>query len=205
MERGLVVAAQLSSLFPSLQATSIPIQTTRHTSSLHPLPHPSDPPSEHASYSAVLHTPYTGTILLRVLHGGLILEILSLSTSVPPVRFVFPALVLPSPAIFLWETELHILAVTNTGSLYRLVLPLDGGLDLWLHQTTNLWAREYHLRNFSGNVDGLVHVQGTHCLVISHSGGSLLRLETEYLGSNGSDGELARPISLELLSMDVVR
>ncbi|KAJ7122853.1 nucleoporin Nup120/160-domain-containing protein [Mycena epipterygia] len=189
MDRGLIVAAQLSSLFPSIQAISIPIQTTRHTSSLPPVPDASDPPLEHASYSAVLHTPNTGTILLRVLHGGLILEIVSLSTSVPPVRFVFPALVLSSPAIFLWETELHIIAVTNTGSLYRLVLPIDGGQDLWLHQTANTWTREYHIKNFSGTIDGLVHVQGTHCVVISQPSGSLLRLETEYLGSNGSDDE----------------
>ncbi|KAJ7179519.1 nucleoporin Nup120/160-domain-containing protein [Mycena filopes] len=189
MDRGLVVAAQLSSLFPSAQATSIPIQTSRHTSSLPPAPDASDPPPEHASYASVLHTPNTGTILLRVLHGGLILELVSLSTAIPPVRFVFPALVLPSPAVFLWETELHIVAVTSTGSLYRLVLPIDGALDLWLHQTGNTWTREYHIKNFSGSMHGLVHVQGTHCVVISQSGGSILRLETEYLGSNGSDDE----------------
>ncbi|KAJ7087255.1 nucleoporin Nup120/160-domain-containing protein [Mycena belliarum] len=194
MDRGLIVAAQLSSLFPSVQAASIPIQTTRHTSSLPPSPDASDPPPEHASYSAVLHTPSTGTILLRVLHSGLILEIVSLSTSVPPVRFVFPALVLPSPAIFLWETELHIVAVTSTGSLYRIVLPIDGGFDLWLHQTANTWTREYHIKNFSGPLDGLVHVQGTHCVVISQPGGSLLRLETDYLGSNGSDDEWSETV-----------
>ncbi|KAF8211558.1 nucleoporin Nup120/160-domain-containing protein [Mycena galopus ATCC 62051] len=189
MDRGLIVAAQLSSLFPSVQATSIPIQTTRHTTSLPPVPTASDPPTEHASYSSVLHTPNTGTILLRVLHGGLILELVSLSTSVPPVRFVFPALVLPSPAVFLWETEIHIVAVTDTGSLYRLVLPLDGGVDLWLHQTANTWTREYHIKNFSGTITGLVHVQGTHCVVISQPNGSILRLETEFLGSNGSEDE----------------
>ncbi|KAJ7477151.1 nucleoporin Nup120/160-domain-containing protein [Mycena galericulata] len=180
MDRGLIVAAQLSSLFPSVQATSIPIQTTRHTSSLPPAPDASNPPPEHASYSAVLHTPSTGTILLRVLHGGLILEIVSLSTAVPPVRFVFPALVLPSPAIFLWETELHIIAVTTTG------LPLP--------QAANTWTREYHIKNFSGTGDGLVHVQGTHCVVISHPSGSILRLETEYLGSNGSDDEWSETV-----------
>ncbi|KAJ7283368.1 nucleoporin Nup120/160-domain-containing protein [Mycena rebaudengoi] len=189
MDRGLLVAAQLSSLYPSAQATSIPISTTRHTSSLPPVPDASGPPSEHASYSAVLHTPSTGTILLRVLHGGLILEILSLSTGVPPVRFVFPALVLPSPAIFLWETELHVVAVTDIGSLFRVVLPIDGGRDLWLRQTANHSVREYHIKNFSGTLTGLVHVQGTHCVVISQPGGSILRLETEHLGSNGSDGK----------------
>ncbi|KAF7354945.1 hypothetical protein MSAN_01409400 [Mycena sanguinolenta] len=167
MDRGLIVAAQLSSLFPSVQATSIPIQTTRHTTSLPPVPNASDLPPEHASYSAVLHTPSTGTILLRVLHGGLILELVSLSTSVPPVRFVFPS---ASPPI--------------SG-----VLPLDGGVDLWLHQTANTWTREYHIKNFSGTTNGLVHVQGTHCVVISQPNGSILRLETEFLGSNGSEDE----------------
>ncbi|KAJ7162628.1 nucleoporin Nup120/160-domain-containing protein [Mycena crocata] len=189
MDRGLIVAAQLSSLFSSVQATCIPIHSTRHTSSLAPVPDASDAPLEHASYSAVLHTPNTGTILLRVLHGGLMLEIVSLSTSIPPVRFIFPALILSSPAIFLWETELHIVAVTNTGSLYRLVVPIDGGLDLWLHQAANTWTREYHIKNFSGGMDGIVHVQGTHCVVIGQPGGCILRLETEYLGSNGSDDE----------------
>ncbi|KAJ7873395.1 nucleoporin Nup120/160-domain-containing protein [Mycena olivaceomarginata] len=189
MDRGLIVAAQLSSLFPAVQATSIPIQTTRHTTALPPVPDASGPPAEHASYSSVLHTPYTGTILLRVLQGGLILELVSLSTGISPVRFVFPALVLPSPAVFLWETELHIVAVTDTGSLYRLVLPLDGGVDLWLHQTANTWTREYHIKNFSGTINGLVHVQGTHCVVISQPSGSILRLETEFLGSNGSEDE----------------
>ncbi|KAJ6538958.1 nucleoporin Nup120/160-domain-containing protein [Mycena capillaripes] len=194
MDRGLIVTAQLSSLFPSIQATSIPIQTTRHASSLPPVPDASGPPPEHASYSSVLHTPSTGTILLRVLHGGLILELVSLSTSVSPVRFVFPALVLPSPAVFLWETELHIVAVTNTGSLYRLVLPIDGGLDLWLHRTAGARTREYHIKNFSGTIAGLVHIQGTHCVVISQPGGSILRLETEYLGSNGSDDEWSETV-----------
>ncbi|KAJ7638443.1 nucleoporin Nup120/160-domain-containing protein [Roridomyces roridus] len=194
MERGLLVSAQLSTLFPSVQAVSIPIQTTRHTSSLPPLPSASDPPPEHASYSAVLHTPSTGTILLRVLCGGLILEIVSLSTTVPPVRFVFPALVLSSPAIFLWENELHILAVTSIGSLYRLVLPIDDGLHLWMHQTSNSSTREYHIKNFSGVVDGLVHVQGTHCVVISQLGGAILRLETGYLGLNGGEDEWTETI-----------
>ncbi|KAK7061352.1 nucleoporin Nup120/160-domain-containing protein [Favolaschia claudopus] len=189
MDNGLIVAAQLSSLFPSVQATSVPIQTTRHTTSLPPVPDASDPSTEHASYSSVLHTPDTGTILLRVLHSGLILELVSLSTAVHPVRFVFPALVLPSPAVFLYETELHIVAVTNAGSLYRVVIPLDGGLDLWQHQTPHIWTREYHIMNFSGINKGLVHVQGTHCVVLSLPNGAILRLETEFLASDSSDDE----------------
>ncbi|KAJ7067941.1 nucleoporin Nup120/160-domain-containing protein [Mycena amicta] len=179
MDRGLVVGAQLSSLFPSTQATSIPIPSSGRAASL-PIPDASTITAEHASYSAVLHTPLTGTILLRVLHGGSILEVVSLSTTVAPVRFVLQSLVLSAPAIFLWESELHILAVTNTGSLYRLVIPVDAAMGLWLRQVNNISHSEYHLKHVVGTMSGLVHVHGTHCIVISQPGGSILRLESEY-------------------------
>nr|GAT46227.1 predicted protein [Mycena chlorophos] len=187
MERGLIAAAQLSSLFPPAQATSITIHTTRPTPSL--TPDASTLPVEHASHAALLHTPVTGTILLRVLHGGVILEIVSLSTGVAPLRFVFPSPVLSAPAIFLWESELHILAVTNAGSLYRLTVPVDPGMGLWLRQANTISQSEYHIKHFvgTGTMDGLVHVHGTHCIIISQHGGSILRLESEYWQSSGVD------------------
>ncbi|KAF7301595.1 hypothetical protein MIND_00725000 [Mycena indigotica] len=186
MDRGLITAAQLSSLFPSSQSTSISIQSSRPSSSL-TIPDASTIPNEHASYSAVLHTPITGTILLRVLHGGFILEIVSLSTSVAPVRFVFQSMILSAPAIFLWEAELHILAVTNTGSLYRLIIPVDTAMNLWARQLPNISHCEYHIKHLEGTLSGLVHVHGTHCIVIGQPGGSILRLESEYSGDSGID------------------
>lgn len=189
MDGKLLIATQLSSLFPSSQITSIPLQTSRQNTPLPPSPKESDPPSEHAAYSSLLNTVVTGTILLRVLHGGLILELISLSTEVSPIRFVFPAVILPSPAIFLWEShELHILAVTATGSLYRLVLPIGRGHQLWRDQVSSNWCREYLIKNTAGVVDGLVQVQGIHCVAIGMHNGSLLRIETEYLGDESSDG-----------------
>jgi nuclear pore complex protein Nup160 len=189
MDRGLLVSAHLSSLFPSSQATSIPLHTLRQNTPLPPSAKDSDPPAEHASYASVLHTTTTGTIVLRVLHAGLILELVSLSTDVPPIRFVFPAAVLPSPALFLWEShELHVLAVTTTGSLYRLVLPVGSGQQLWQDQLAGHWCREYLITNMVGSMQGLVQVQGTHCVAIGLSNGSLLRLETEVLGENDVHG-----------------
>lgn len=188
MDVGFLVATQLSSLFP-YPATSIPLQTARQGIPLPPGPHESDPPAEHATHSSVLHSPATGTVLLRVLHGGLIIELISLSTDVLPIRFIFPAAVLPSPAIFLWETtELHVLAVTDAGSLYRLVIPVGSGRELWRNQTANIWPREYLLKNISDTEGSLVHAHGTHCVAIGLSNGSLLRLENDYIGE-GSDGE----------------
>jgi nuclear pore complex protein Nup160 len=188
MDVGFLVATQLSSLFPS-HATSIPLQTTRQGVPLPPTLQESDPPAEHATYSSLLHTPLTGTILLRVLHGGLIIELISLSTDVPPLRFVFPAVILPSPAMFLWEsTELHVLAVTQTGSLYRLVIPLNNGHELWRNHGEDIWPREYLIKNISDTIEGVVHMHGTHCVVIGLPNGSLLRLETEYVGED-SDGK----------------
>ncbi|KAG5644918.1 hypothetical protein DXG03_007383 [Asterophora parasitica] len=187
METGFLVATQLSSLFPA-QATSIPLQTSRQGVPLPAAPSESDPPAEHATYSVVLHTPTTGTILLRVLHGGLIAELVSLSTEVPPIRFVFPGAVVSSPAVFLWETsELHVLAIADTGSLFRLVIPIGNGRDLWHHQAANVWPREYLLKNPEDVQDALVHVQGTHCVVLGLPNGSLLRLENEYIGEDSDD------------------
>ncbi|KAG5654657.1 hypothetical protein H0H81_009905 [Sphagnurus paluster] len=188
MDAGFLVATQLSSLFP-VQATSIPLQTSRQGIPLPGSPSDGEPPAEHATYSSVLHTTTTGTIVIRVLHGGLIIELVSLSTEVLPIRFVFPAPVVSSPAVFLWETsELHLLAVTDIGSLYRVVIPITNGRELWRNQAANIWPREYLLNNVEDAKEGLVHVQGTHCVVIGLPNGTVLRLENDYVGEE-SDNE----------------
>lgn len=183
-ERTLLVAAQLSSLFSPAQATSVSLTTTRQNT---PLPQFNDAQvlPEHATHSSVIHTPITGTILLRVLHGGLILELVSLSSDISPIRFVFPSSILPAPAIFLWDShQLHVIAVTVTGSLYRLVIDIGENMQLWRNHVETISFREYLIKNYSGTLDGLVHVQGTHCVVIGQPNGSLLRLDAEYLGED---------------------
>jgi nuclear pore complex protein Nup160 len=185
----LLVATQLSSLFPSSQITSISLRTTRRKTPLPPTPNDSDPPAEHALYSSVLHTQSTGTIVLRILHGGLVLELISLTTNISPIRFVFPASVLPSPALFVWQgSELHILAVTSMGSVYRLVLPLGSNQDLWQDLAGANWCREYLIKGVAGPMRGLVQVQGPHCVVIGLPNGSIMRIETEFLGDESRDG-----------------
>ncbi|KIK65722.1 hypothetical protein GYMLUDRAFT_158902 [Collybiopsis luxurians FD-317 M1] len=190
----LLIGTHLSSLFPQSRASSVYIQTQRLNTPLGSTEKDSDP-AEHAIYSSILHTPITGTILLRVLHGGFIIELVSLSTQLHPLRFVFPSPVLLSPAVFLWESdELHLLAVTTTGSVYRAVIPIEGGLEIWRDQVQNIWTSEYLIQNFSGTFEGLVHVQGTHCVAIGLPNGSLMRLETEYSGSGRRDDEWTESI-----------
>ena len=91
-----LVATQISSLFPSAHALSLIVQTRRTDI---PLPDESD--SEHASHSNIFYAPSTGTILLRVIHGGHIVELISLSSDSPPLRFVYPSPVLPHPSLLL--------------------------------------------------------------------------------------------------------
>ncbi|KAJ7590746.1 nucleoporin Nup120/160-domain-containing protein [Mycena floridula] len=186
-EKGLLVGAELSSLFSTSQAASVVIQTQRQDT---PLSSDTVSLPEHATHASLLHTPSTGTILLRVLHGGLIIQLVSLSTDVPPLQFVFPSPVLPSPAIFLWESnELHLLAVTVSGSVYRLVVPIRDGMHLWRDNSGSVWTREYLIQSYSGPMEGLVHVQGTHCVVVGLPSGSLMRLDADYLGNEGSEDE----------------
>lgn len=116
------------------------------------------------------------------------LELISLTADISPLRFEFPAAVLPSPSILLWGSEeIHVLAVTNYNSLYRLVIPLREGVPQWQTQSSRRWYREYVIQNLRGT-PGPIQVQSTHCVVIALQDGSLLRLETEYLGSDAEDG-----------------
>ncbi|KAJ4472069.1 nucleoporin Nup120/160-domain-containing protein [Lentinula aciculospora] len=194
MDGSLLIGTHLSSLFPQSRALSIYVQTQRANTPLSSIQRESDP-AEHALYSSVLQTSSTGTILLRVLHGGLIVELVSLATQNQPLRFVFPSAVLLAPGIFLWENdEIHFIAVTITGSIYRAVIPTGGGLELWHNRTQNIWISEYLIKNFSGTMKGLVHIHSTHCVFIGLPNGSLMRLETEYAGSGRLDDEWTESI-----------
>ncbi|KAF9569446.1 hypothetical protein CPC08DRAFT_678255 [Agrocybe pediades] len=177
-----IVATHVSSLCAK-PPTVFVVETARQNI---PLPNPLDDdlPLEHATACVSLTTPTTGAVIMRVIHGGLIVELASLSTPVPPLRIVFPSILLPTPSIFLLEdSEIHLIAVTELGSLYRIVIPIDG-LNLWKDQTENVWPREHFVRNMPvEHPQGcFVHVQGPHCLSISLPHGVLLRLEAEMMG-----------------------
>ncbi|TFY82965.1 hypothetical protein EWM64_g1046 [Hericium alpestre] len=146
--------------------------------------------SEHASFSSVFHCNLTGTIILRLLHNGLILELVSLSTETTPIRFVLPAAILSNPAILLWNArELHILAVTSTGSLYRIVLPLQSPAQLWSEHLGRNWCREYQIKHTQDTLRGMVQVQGAHCVAVALESGQLLRLDAEFIGDESSDDQ----------------
>jgi hypothetical protein len=185
----ILVAAQLSTLYPSSNAVSHVLQTERRNLPLPPPHTDTDSSSEQASYSSTFHSLHTGTILLRVIHGGLILELVSLSTDVPPIRFVFPSAVLPAPAIFAWgDREIHLLAVTSSGSLFRLVLPTGNPTRLWHDSLPKQWSREYLIKNASEQFSGVVQVQGLLCVAIGLTNGSLIRIEAEHIGDDSFHG-----------------
>ncbi|KDR83495.1 hypothetical protein GALMADRAFT_55353 [Galerina marginata CBS 339.88] len=189
MDSHFLVATHLSSINHTTAFTVV-VQTARQNAPL-PVVHDDDLPTEHATCSSVLTTPTTGSILMRVIHGGLIVELVSLSTPIAPIRIVFPAVVLPTPSLFLWEgTEIHLILATDIGSLYRLIIPVDG-FKLWKDQAESIWPREYFIRNLPiGQIRGCsVHAQGTHCVAVSLPNGVLLRLEAESMGYDVHDEE----------------
>ncbi|KAF7433113.1 hypothetical protein PC9H_005061 [Pleurotus ostreatus] len=188
MNGSVLVAAQLSSIFPSAQAATLAIHTIRQKTPLPAAPKDSDPPPEHASYASVLQNEATGTLLLRVLHGSLIVELISLSTDTLPIRFVFPSPILPHPGVFVWgANQLHLLAVTLSGSLYRVVIPLEDGVNLWKHQTDRFTYHEYLIKTFQEDAEGLVQIQGPHSVAIGLQNGELLRLESDSMGHSVSE------------------
>ncbi len=187
-EEGFLISAPLSPLY-SQQPISIPIRTSRQKLPLPPNPLDSGIHPEHATFSTVLTTSTHGTIALRLLHDGIIAELLSLSNQVAPIRFVFPAAVLPGIGLFLTETDaLHVLAVDTAGSLYRLVISLDGR-NLWQSQRDVIWPKEYPIVNFPENNRPLVHIEGTHSVTIALPNASILRLEASSIGGDNQEGE----------------
>ncbi|KIL68186.1 hypothetical protein M378DRAFT_72126 [Amanita muscaria Koide BX008] len=189
MDAGILASTHISSLSPT-QPTVIHLQTVRNDTPLPAATQDTDQLPEHAIYSSVLNSPNTGTLVLRVIHGGLIVELLSLSTDVPSLRLVFPAAVLSTPALFTWgANELFLLAVTCAGSFYRLVIPIGNGRRLWKEDSGNIWTREYLVKIPATELIGPVHVQGIHCAAIGLARGALLRIESEVLGHDGQQDE----------------
>lgn len=208
MEDFCLVATHLSSL-TSAPSFNVILSTTRQNVPLPSVVTDNDVPAEHATCARLLTAGTIGTVLFRVIHGGAVVELSALSALVPPLRIVFPALVLPDPALFLWkETELHLLVLTDIGSLYRLIIPIDG-LKLWQDQSENVWPREYFIRNLPReNIrECVMHAQGIHCIAVSLPNGGLLRIEAELLGYDGLDGKpvFLVSIKLELKSMLALR
>lgn len=190
MEDFCLVATHLSSLTPA-PSFNVVLPTARKNVPLPSVVSDNDVPAEHATSTGLLTTGSIGTVLFRVIHGGAVVELSALSAPVPPLRIIFPALVIPDPALFLWkETELHLLVLTNIASLYRLIIPVDG-LKLWQDQSENVWPREYFVKNLprENTRECVVHAQGIYCLAVSLPNGGLLRIEAESLGYDGLDGK----------------
>ena len=193
MEGFCLVATHLSSRNSSTPS-SVVVSTARQNAPL-PSTHENDIPAEHATCSCILTTSTTGTILLRVIHGGVVVELSTPSSPVAPLRIIFPALILSKPALFLWqETELHLLVMTDIASLFRLVIPIDG-INLWQDQTRSAWPREYFIKNMPREHirQCAFYAQGTHSVAVSLPNGDLLRIEAESFGYDGHEGQ---PLSL---------
>ncbi|KAI0092550.1 nucleoporin Nup120/160-domain-containing protein [Irpex rosettiformis] len=189
METSVLVAAQISSLFPSTHALNVGVKTRR--------PHNNDnlqssSDSEQAIYSEIFNSDFTGSILLRVIHDGHILELISLSTDAPPLRFIFPDPVIPNPAVMVGpDQELHVIAVTTTGSLFRIVVPVPDVAPLWQSSIIpSISIREYLVNKWKADSKRILsHVQSIYSVTLANADGSVLRLDAEQLGQDDDDDQ----------------
>jgi nuclear pore complex protein Nup160 len=156
----------------------------------------SEPPSyadsdvlpEHATETSVL-LDAQAHILLRVIHGRRTIELTSLSTDVSSIRFVFPAPLIPLPAVGYDDDEIHVIACTHLGSIFRLVFPLP---NLWNTQyMAKNWRQEYHLKHPATNLLGPMHVKEAGCLFLALKDGSILQLDaSRRLGNAEFQGDI---------------
>lgn len=180
-----LVAAQLSSLYLPKQtiAVNVPSNGPRGTLQADPTGIP-----EHSSYATTLHTTRFGTLLLRALHDGLTLELISLSVDVKPVRFYLSSPVMTAPRLFRdghsEHQKIYIVAVTTGGSLYRCVVPLSGDRALWRDNTSAIGADEYRLSDKIKETFqvGVVCPLNPDCVVLGFTNGAVLRLDAQGRG-----------------------
>lgn len=185
----ILIASQLSAIIPSAPGNEITVNSSSGKGVLH-TPTLTQSPSAHATYSSVFHSEITGTILLRVIDGGLTIELVSLSTDLQPLRLIFPALLLLRPSLFVFNHELHLLSVTRDGSIFRHIFPLAPGATPWRCPVGKHWTREHQIVNGRADLDNaLVQIQGAQCVIIGFRDGSLLRVETDTLGNEGREGK----------------
>ncbi|GJJ16272.1 hypothetical protein Clacol_010568 [Clathrus columnatus] len=178
MARTILASVHVSSIYPPSHGLLIPIDTVRRDI---PLPEiDPDTLQEHASYGSTFSSPETGTIFIRIIHGGLILELITLSTG-KATRFAFPAPILPAPTILLHQlSEVNVFVVTTSGSLFTLMFPVltEENVPIFDVSSTNGWCKEYVINTPAEDLEGPVHVKDIDCVVISLSKGRFLRLDS---------------------------
>lgn len=98
---------------------------------------------------------------------------------------------LPSPALVFWEErQLHVVALTSVGSLYRIILPENEGSKLWHEPPRKDRCREYQAVKFSASHVSMCYVQDFHSAILGLTSEGCLRLHSDYVDEEQYDGEL---------------
>lgn len=163
---------------------------------------------DHALYSSTFFPPGSaGFITARVVGDGYVLELrwvnyttdeltrsrsderefaeLDQQHSLPPVHFVFPARILPTPTFYLTEEGLQVLAATEEAYFYSLLFTTST-----LFYSPDLpeqdYSTEYKLPTLDGHSPILMHAVEPGKVVISCADGFLLAVEIEDSTSRAS-------------------
>lgn len=177
MAHYVLASTHVSSIYPISKLNVIPIDTVRRDV---PLPEPdSSILNEHASFASVFSHRAT-TVFIRVIHGGLILE-LATPTSSRPARFSFPSPIIPIPGVLIHQfSELRVLVATTSGSLFTLIFPIsaeDGTPSFDVAYGSQNWCREHLITAPVEELEGPAHVKDIDCIVIGLSRGRFLRFD----------------------------
>lgn len=184
-----LVAAHISSVLPVSRANVRSIQSqspaeplrSSHLDSADVLP-------EHGTEASILcQSPVH--VLLRVLHGRRTIELSSLSSDAPPTRFSFPSRLIPAPVAVFDDPEVHIIALSEDGSVYRMVFRTP---QLWSDDyASQNWISEYKVKHPPENILGPLHVKEAGSIFIGLRDGGILNLDavrvsasTEYSGKH---------------------
>lgn len=110
------------------------------------------------------------------------MELIALDRDTEPIRFHFPAPIVPNPSLVVWRgVHLRIFVVVESGSLFKLSFPIDA--KLWHSpRIASEWQSEHRIRTHPEQVVGPVHATDPDTIVLGTRDGGILRLEARDHG-----------------------
>lgn len=172
-----LLSAHFSALYNTSRIQHVPVPTTQSDLPFLAQDEEGKLFSEHASYASYYNSPQQPSILLRLVNSYS-LQLSSVSGHVPPIVFDFPSPILPNPQIVADQfSEAHVIVCTESGSVYRICLPVP---TLWTTLPIGMphkWLMEHVVQ--SPTKENLVsaHVADPSLVAIALKDGRILRLQ----------------------------
>ncbi len=177
-----VVSTNVSSLYNTSRIRNVPIQTVLRDIGIADPNIGAELLPEHASFASYSNLGDHPSLLVRLTNNNFTLQLFALNSDSQPISFTFQSPVLPDPFVIPdLSRELHIIACTASGSVYRLVLPPPGYWEDAVGASSNEWQQEHVISSASRESLSSFYVSDTGSAFVGLRDGGIVKLQARRL------------------------